>query len=178
MTNKQKTALYNRHRPAVLSLAHKMSTSRQEFDDLVEEGEYYLAVTASTFPGKWTPNICSERTWFYRGIRWRMMDVLRDKMKRPAPESIQDNVCTDKPPHPWLHRLLNQLGDEAAQVVELVVCGPVELTEDIGDVISGSGPRVGRENRAVRALKNYLQKRMGWTDDQVCLAIAEVAKAI
>lgn len=173
MTQDEKAAMYQKYLPMVTRLAEKMSSgyppNRLAF---LEAGRDYLADTVAVWntpKNTWNPSKSSLTTWVYRGIRYRMLDVMRSRQSRNPPQELKPNRFVAKPTRPWLCQLLSDLGEEAATVVNLVLIAPAEIVDEISVATRGRG-------RA--AVKEYLTERMGWNEDKIEAAFSQVREAL
>ncbi len=174
MAPEERLALYLKYKGMIHPLAERFDPFHtQIYWDLVQAAESYLLEqvtrwgTTNEDAGRYDKKRgAKESTWVYRLLYWTMLDHSRKACRvRSREESLtREELLIPQKPN-WLTALLMDLGDEAKVLVQLVINGPAELVENFH-------PR--RAGIARTALREYLRRKLGWSDTQVELAWAEV----
>jgi RNA polymerase sigma factor (sigma-70 family) len=159
-----------------------------DFDEYMSEANEVFLTAYADFDGS-----CPFSNWLVQMITYRLLDVVRDRCHeqsrcRPAPNDSVGRIpvwslsadadsgvnpvenVPDARPTWRIGELLEELGDDARTVVQLVVETPAELDAIVK--AKGDQPRNYRSS-----IRNYLAE-LGWTAVRVAESFAEVRRAL
>ena len=190
---------FRRYLPLAMKIAHKAHRNFNiPLQDAIGMCESNLAWIVSVWYSDnrswaYTPKEkggCSEMTWIWRGLNQAMLDyVRRDLARHPAKRFSELNKdeeskvnLPDTHRH-WLDTFLRDLGDDAREVVQIIVNAPAEILSElynmprrVDKVEQISGRKCG-SGRAAKAVQAYLGQQ-GWDEGRIGKAWAEVGEAL
>jgi len=155
-------------RHIAVRLAHKHGLP---LDDVVAEAESLLAVLLCD---KWVCDTgrSSESHWIYQKLYWAILDYCTRKRPRyfTFSEVSTDEYPFDAASNPSiLTRLRRELGDDAKEIVRIILNAPIEIADDV---------RASCPARARKAIQRHVRAVWGWRPHRIDKAWREVAACI
>lgn len=176
LTRKQKGELVTQYTPLAYRHAAKFAaTYKIPFNDVADEAISGLGLIAMAWNESGDPS-CSpdgRTTWVYQKLYWHLLTFCTRKQPRErcfTSVTKDEDVQIDAPAKTgWFEGLLHTLGDDARDIVEIIVNAPAELAEEI---------RPRKPAKTAKAIQNYVERYFDWEPTRVMNAWAEVEAAL
>lgn len=158
--------LYEKYRYMLPKICQSLiGKTRLTMTELMEEAEYALAIVIIEWD-RYKESICSPSTWVWRRIYWKLLDVIRNDAKKPAPQNIEKVTAPAKTS--WISRLFREIGEEATALVQVIITAPADIADDI---------KIQAPKKSQETLKKYFSE-MGWSTEKYRRAWREVEECL
>lgn len=191
MTQKEQTVLDHLH------VAHNVASKyasrfHVSLDEARSHAEFALTLLVYEEKTGWDPDKGSLEKWLWVKLNWYLLEVYHrgnhphhPELKEPASfreihntdminewdtedtRSVPDSMVV-KDRDSWLHKFLEEIGQEGAEVVHIILNAPVDLMDELC-ACTGRSSKHKRNN-----LRSYLIDVLDWTPERVALAFEEV----
>lgn len=110
----------------------------------------------------------SPKTWIYRILWWQLQTWVRRQTKPCSTFTFLSTDETEFEPAAqttFLQRILHEVGEEAAVLINTLVHAPIELVDEI---------RGSAKQQTKKSVRSYLENTLGWHPNDVTRAWKEV----
>jgi hypothetical protein len=163
--------MFLQYRPMARHIAGRFARRKDlPFEEMVDEAESGLGFRLAMYGDEYlTSPSCSESSFCYRSIYWMLQQSRRYEHHIPF-STVQEEVKEEWEHKPgWLTTFLRGLGDEARELVNIVIQAPQEIAADVTTATRARGRH---------AIRNYLRDVMGWPEEKIDRAWAEVRSCL
>lgn len=187
--------LFVRYQRMVYSIAKKISVRfNRPYYEVVDEALGHLAGLCGHWLEKYDPKKGAQpQTWIYQCVYWSLW-VHYDRESKAKRVELQE-VEEREAPRSWAETVLSEVGDEGRALLTVLFEAPGEVAKVLWSVepqkkvkvegtvvpVEVKKPRmrtVHARRHGKKAITRYLKKELGWAEERVQRAWAEVEACV
>jgi hypothetical protein len=157
---------YEQYHRMAWKLAHKIHRRFRHYsrEELLTEAESAIILAKG-----YDPNKGAESTWMHNTIYWHLLDYVKAGRQVRMVCETDYGETPNLPARPnRLMNILQDLGQEARELIEVIITAPADIADDVSTATKGRG-RI--------AVREYLLKQ-GWSPQKLNRAWAEALETV